>query len=72
MKKITMKEAKKALKQDYIDALAFFAEYLGQFEEGEEMEDALEELDERVFDRSLDWGLSDEWLVIYSALRIAC
>ena len=71
MKKMTLTAAKKALKGDYISALSFFAGYLAQFEDEDEMEDALFDLDEMVFEKTFDWELSDEYLRVYTALRTA-
>ena len=67
---MTCKEAKTALKKNYMEALSFFAEYLGQFEG--RMSEELEALDEKIFNRANEkWGLGEEWLQIYSALLIA-
>lgn len=71
MKKMTLKEARKALSKSYMEALSFFAEYIGQFDI-EDRELALEELDEKIFEKANgSWGLGEEWLHIYSGLMIA-
>ena len=72
MKKITLKEAKAVLKKDdYMEALSFFANYLLQFEE-EDREDELYDLDERLFDKANDdWNCGEMYLKVYSALMTA-
>ena len=46
---MTLNTAKEILERDYNDALAGFASYLLQFEE-DEREDALEDLDDEIFE----------------------
>ena len=71
MKKMTLKEAKANLEKDYVDCLAAFATYINSFPENEQYE-ALEELDDRIFETAnWKWGYGDEWLHVYSGLRMA-
>ena len=71
MKKLTKKEIRKALKQDYMTALAFFAERLAEVEE-EDLYDAIEDLDDIVWPVACeDIGYQETWLRIYSGLKLA-
>ena len=71
MKKLTEKEVRKALKQDYMTALAFFAEQLAEVEE-EDLYDAIEDLDDVVWPVACkDTRYQEQWLQIYSGLRAA-
>ncbi len=71
MKNLTKKEIRKALKQDYVTALAFFAEQLAEGEE-EDLYDAIEDLDNVVWPVACEnIGYQDLWLQIYSGLKLA-
>lgn len=71
MKNLTKKEIRKALKQDYMTALAFFAGQLAEVEE-EDLYDAIEDLDGAVWPVACeDIEYQDLWLQIYSGLKIA-
>ena len=52
-------------KVEYIDSLSFFAEYLSQFD----AEDALYELDEKVWDMATTDAKQERWLRVFSALQ---
>lgn len=70
-KTLTKKAIRKALKQDYITALAFFAEQLAEVEE-EDLYDAIEDLDDIVWPVACeDISYQDLWLQIYSGLKLA-
>ena len=70
MKNLTKKEIRKALKQDYMTALAFFAEQLAEVEE--DLYDAIEDLDDVVWPVACeDTRYQDQWLQIYSGLKAA-
>lgn len=64
---MSIKKALALLKGEYVDALAAFAEYLSEKDDPEE---ALEELDNKIFDR-VKGENQDKWLCIYSALLTA-
>lgn len=71
MKNLTKKEIRKALKQDYMTALAFFAERLAEVEE-EDLYDAIEDLDDVVWPVACEnIRYQDLWLQIYSGLKLA-
>ena len=70
MKKMTKKAIKENLKKEYIEALSFFAEYISTFEE-DEQEEAVEELDTIAWEVAAKADLTEEWLIIYSALLTA-
>lgn len=66
--KMTKANIKSLLKADYMTALSGFASYLADKEDAEE---ALEALDEKVWDIAEAIGCTDEWLALYSALLCA-
>lgn len=69
-KTLTKKAIRKALKQDYITALAFFAEQLAEVEE-EDLYNAIEDLDDIVWPVACeDIGSQEVWLQIYSGLKL--
>lgn len=70
MKKLTFTEIKKNLQKNYIDGLAFFSNYFAQFNESE-VEDKIYEFDERVWNSVEKWGLTEQYLQIYSALLMS-
>lgn len=72
MKNLTKKEIRNALKQeDYMTALAFFAEQLAEVEE-EDLDDAIDDLDNVVWPVACeDIEYQDMWLQIYSGLKLA-
>lgn len=66
---MTKKEIKVALQEEYIVALAIFAEYIAKFDE-EEQEDKLDELDSITWEVAEECDATDEWLEIFSALQM--
>lgn len=62
---MTKKEFKATIKMDYIDAMAVFARMI---EDADDMRDALDRIDDKCFDWSLDLNCSDQWMAIYSGL----
>lgn len=72
MKEITLEEAKNVLiNKPYVEALAFFTDYLNQFNENDQ-DDELDDLDDRIFEKAnYDWHCGEEWLRIYSGLMVA-
>lgn len=70
--KITKTATKKVLKADYIETLAYFAEYLAQFDE-DEIAEKVEECDDKVWDWCMEWGdaYEERWLQVYSGLKIS-
>lgn len=62
---MTKKEFKTTMKMDYMDAMATFARMI---ENASDMRDALDRIDDKCFDWSIDLGCSDEWMAIYSGL----
>ena len=70
MKKMTKKAIKENLKKDYIEALAFFAEFIAQFDE-DEQEEKIDDLDDIAWEVAEKYDLMDEWFCIYTALMTA-
>ena len=67
---MTKKMILKALHGEYMDALAFFASKIA---DAEDMEEAVEKLDNRVWKAVEDDDEAEEmWLYVYSALLCAC
>lgn len=64
--KMTKTTIKNLLKGDYMDALATFATILS---DAEDMETALDELDEKVWEVAETAHRTDEWLRLYTALQ---
>lgn len=63
--KMTKANIKNLLKGEYMDALAGFASYLA---DKEDLETALENLDEKVWVIAEEVDAEETWLTIYSAL----
>ena len=69
--KLTKTAARKALRSDYIDALAYFAGFLSD-EDPDSWEDVLDDLDDRLWDWCENWGSREQetWLRVWTGLKI--
>ena len=72
MKRMTKNLVKELLMGDYMDALAYFAEKLAQYNDAAER---LEKIDEKVWawceEYEEDYDFMESWLRVYSALICA-
>jgi len=70
MPKMTRRLVIRLLSGDYMDALAYFANKALHIAEKQEkdLEEALWQIDEKVWPIAEDEDLSEEWLRVYSAL----
>lgn len=68
--KITKKEAKKLMTGEYIDALAYFANILSDFEEAWKRHEALEIIDHVMWEKIIDFDETDNWMRVYTGLMM--
>lgn len=71
--KLTKATAKKMLRGDYMDALAYFANLCGDTD-GADLYNTVQSLDDIVWEWASEWGgvYEENWLRIFSALLCAC